>query len=101
MSTSTKTTDRKNRNERTPQRVITGDQRSHGDKTAGQRYLGSFVLQLFCFVSIRSLVSNQHFCFGCLGSVPFILEPGFVLLLRVLRSVLVSHFNGRGLILMT
>ena len=50
---------------------------SHGNKTASQRYLASFVLQSFCFVSILSLLFWLRFCFACLGGVAFILETRF------------------------
>ena len=50
---------------------------SHGNKTASQCYLASFVLRSFCFVSILLLLFRLRFCFGCLGGVASILETRF------------------------
>ena len=77
-----KITDRKDRNEQTL--LITGNQFSHGDKTAGQRYLGSFVLQLFCSVLILSLVSAL--LFWLFRQRCFYSGTRFVLLLRVFEE---------------
>ena len=52
---------RKKRSKRTNTTKSLEIKRSHGNKTASQRYLASFVLQSFCFVSILSLVSALLF----------------------------------------
>ena len=71
---------RNNRTKRSKQTNTTKSpeiKRSHGNKTASQRYLASFILQLFCFASILSLVSALLFwlfgrcCFYCANQVSF------------------------------
>ena len=75
----TLTADRKDRNELTL--LITADKRSHGDKTASQRYLASFVLQsFFCFDSFTRF---SAFVLVVWAVLLLLGKPGFVLLLRV------------------
>ena len=84
-----------------PETTERKDKRSHGNKTASQRYLASFALQSFCFISIFPLVSALLFwlfglsCFYSGNQV----SPRYFRVFE--RSFLVSYFNCTSLILMT
>ena len=52
---------RKKRSKRTNTTKSLEIKQSHGNKTASQRYLATFILQSFCFVSVLLLVSALLF----------------------------------------
>ena len=79
---------RKKRSKRTNTTKSLEIKRSYGNKTASQRYLASFVLQLFPFVSILNFVRFSAFVLVVWAMLLLFWKPGFVLLLRVLVKII-------------